>query len=257
MSTVTNTPNLPAPTPAPAVVPSTTSTVSGYLKVHQALIIAVLAGLLIWFLAGKVESAIAAHDNATLAAQQVVTAAQVKANQALAAQVAEQAAQYKTLADTVEKQNAALEQANVSLATALTKQQKTDTTLTLPDLATRWNTLIPATVGGLSVNNGQLAITDTAAHATVNELERVPVLQGELTNSQSEKINVDKLLTASTAQVDTLNSSVKGLSLQITDNDKVCKDQLSVVTADARKSKRKWFYAGFITGFIARQLIKP
>ena len=66
----------------------------------------------------------AKHDQAVLQQAQVVADAQKQANAQLATQVAQDAAQMKALTDKVEAQNAQLANANIALATALSKQQK-------------------------------------------------------------------------------------------------------------------------------------
>jgi len=57
--------------------------------------------------------------------------------------------------------------------------------------------------------------------------------------------------------VTTLNTEVGSLRLQLGDDAKVCSAQIATVKAAARRSKRRWFYAGLVAGFIGRQLIKP
>lgn len=227
-----------------------------WLQRHEKLVLAVIAGLVLWFGIGKIDTLIANHDHANLSQAAIVAGVQAEKNAALAAQVAEQAMLYKELADKVQAQNAALEQANVNLANALIKQQRTDATMTDPQLAIRWLDLVPSADPLLAAPNGGLIVTHTGAVATVQRLEEVPVLKTELSNTNGQLANVDKLLTASTGQVATLNGQVTGLQLQIVDNSKVCTAQIAVVKADARKSKRRWFYAGMVVGFVGRQLIK-
>jgi hypothetical protein len=104
--------------------------------------------------------------------------------------------------------------------------------------------------------NGQITLTDDAAHKTVDQLEQVPVLTQELSNSKQSEQNTDTLLTASNAQVATLNTEVSGLRLEINDDKAVCQDQIKVVKAEAAKSKRKWAVMGVIGGFILRTVVK-
>jgi hypothetical protein len=56
--------------------------------------------------------------------------------------------------------------------------------------------------------------------------------------------------------VATLNEEVSGLRLENTDEAKVCTAQIAVVKAQAAKSKRRWFIAGVVTGWVGRQLLK-
>jgi hypothetical protein len=239
----------------PVVTPNSTQLhpISIYLKAHERLIIIVLLSALAWFTFGKVESVIAAHDSSNLQQAKVVASVQQEKNDATAALVAQQAAQYQSLAEKVQLQNAQLEQANVALSAALAKQQKTDAGLPLPDLANRWTVLVPqakptATATGLAVDT-------PGAVATVQQLELVPVQQQKLTAAQAEIRNDLGLLTVSTQQVATLDTQVTGLQLQLVDNAKVCTAQIAVVKAQAVKRSRFWFKVGFALGFVTRQAI--
>lgn len=232
----------------------TIATFSAYIKTHERLLLACIAAGVLWFSIGHIEGIIAKHDDANLKQAQVTLATQASKDAALATQATEQAAQYKALADKINAQNAQLVAANTQLAAALTKQQKTDASLPLPDLANRWTALVPqakptATPTGLAVDT-------PGAVATVQALEQVPAQQKMLVNAQQELSNTNVLLTASTGQVATLSSEVSGLRLENVDEQKVCTAQIAVVKAEARKSKRRWFYAGVIVGFLGRSAIK-
>ena len=231
-----------------------------FIKAHETILGLVLAAAVIWGVSGKVENIMYHHDNAAESQAQIVATAQAQKDAALATQAAQQAEQYKELSDKVAAQNAALEQANITLATALAKQQHTDDTMPLPELAQEWTKLVP----GMAPNgitfaldpNGQITLTDDAAHKTVDQLEQVPVLTQELSNSKQSEQNTDTLLGASQKQVTDLNSEVSGLNLQLADNQKVCTAQIAVVKADAAKAKRRWFLTGLVLGFLGRSAIK-
>ena len=225
-----------------------------WIKQHERLFLAIIAGLVIWFGIGRIDSLIANHDHATLQQAQVVAAVQEEKNVALAKQVAEQAAEYKALADKVNAQNAALEQANVNLANALIKQQHTDAALSPSELVARWNTLVPQ--AGATVTPNGVTLPSIGAIATVQQLESVPVLTTQLQNKGTELDNAQKLLGTSQGQVTTLTEQVTGLQVKAVDDAKVCAAQIAVVRADARKSKRRWFYAGVVVGFVGRQILK-
>jgi hypothetical protein len=225
-----------------------------WLQRHERLVLAVIGGLVLWFGVGKIDTLIQNHDHAALQQAQVVAAVQQEKNQALAAQVAEQAAEYKALADKVNAQNAALEQANVNLANALIKQQHTDAGLPPTELVARLNTLVPN--ANASITNGQTTLPQSGTVAVVQQLEQVPVLTTQLQNKGTELDNAQKLLGTSQGQVTTLTEQVTGLQVKAVDDAKVCAAQIAVVRADARKSKRRWFYAGVVVGFVGRQILK-
>jgi hypothetical protein len=229
-------------------------TISEIFKTHERLVLALVAGVVLFFAIGKVDGIIAKHDGANLKQAQVVAAAQEDKNAAIAAQVASDNAAFTALQAKLQAQDAALVQANVALSTALTKQQKVDVTLPPTDLAARWNVLVPN--AGVSISNGQATLPSAGAVATVQQLELVPAQQQELANDQTLIVNGNALAVAQTKQVNDLTAEVTGLKLQSVDDAKVCQAQIAVVKADARKSKRRWFVAGFVAGIATRILGK-
>jgi len=225
-------------------------TISEVFKAHEKLILALIAAGVLFFAIGKIDGIIAKHDDANLKQAQVVAAAQEDKNAAIAAQVASDNATFTALQAKVQAQNAALVQANIALSTALTKQQKIDATLPPTDLAARWNTLVPQ--AEVTVTTNGVTLPETGAMATVQQLEIIPVQQKEITNDQTLIANGNALAVAQTKQVTDLTAQVTGLKLQSVDDAKVCQAQIAVVKADARRSKRRWFAAGFVAGIATR-----
>jgi len=223
----------------------TLTQIESFVKAHERLLIVVLGAVLLWGCVGKVESIIAAHDQKTLTQAELVLQAQIDKNAALIQQAQQQAQQYAQLAQQVQQQNTQLEQTNAALIAQLRAQQKTDSTLTDPELIARWKQLVPQ-VDAVVANN-QIQVTDAGAHATVSQLEEVPALQSELTNEQTRTQNEEKLVAQCNAQVATLGQEVTGLNAQIVDQKKKSSAQVAVVKAEARKSKLKWFVGGVLT----------
>jgi hypothetical protein len=232
----------------------TIATISTYVKAHERLVLAGIAAVLLWFAVGHVESIIAAHDNANLTQAKVVAQSQADKTAALAAQVEQQSAQYQALATKLDAQNAALVAANTQLATALAQQQRTDAGLPPSELAQRWNTLVPS--ANVTVSTNGETLPTSGAIATVQSLEQVPVLQKQLGNTQDELKSAQQLLGLSQNENTTLNSEVSSLNVQLKDNQTVCNQQIAVIKAEGRRSKRRWFAIGFVSGFITRQWIK-
>jgi hypothetical protein len=228
--------------------------ISAFLKNHERLFLLTLGGLVLWFAIGKIDTLIANHDNANLQQAKVVALAQADKTQALAAQSAQQAAQYQALAAKLDAQNAALVQANVQATLALAQRQKTDAGLPTPELANRWTVLVPQ-AKPVATPNG-VTLDSAGALATVQQLEQLPVLKQAIVDYQQQVMNGLSLITAEGQQVATLNTEVGSLRLQLGDNAKVCAAQVATVKAEARKSKRRWFYIGFAAGFVSRQMIK-
>jgi hypothetical protein len=240
----------------PVVTPIVTQLhpISVYLKAHERFVLAAIAGLVLWVGVGHIEGIIARHDDANLKQAQIVAAAQADTTAKVAAQVAEQAAQYQTLATKVQAQNDALMQANVALSTALAKQQKTDATLPPSDLVARWNTLVPQASAAVTPSGVGLPVQ--GAVSTVQALEQIPVLSAQLGNTRTQLESAQSLVTAEGQQIATLNTEVGSLRLQQGDDAKVCTAQIAVVRAAAAKSKRRWFLVGFVAGWVSRQAVK-
>lgn len=227
-----------------------------FLLDHERLIIVVIIAVGLWFGYGKYAQIRLDHDNAILAQAKVTADAQAKANQQLAQQVADDKAQLEALSDKLQAQNQQLTNANVALATALTKQQKTDASLPVPDLVNRWAQLAPGTnfTGAIGSGNN-VTVTPSNALATVQQLEKVPVLTSELANETTQKANDDQLLSAANKSIFDLNNQVAGATKLDTDHQAQCTAQIAVVKAAAAKSKRRWFVIGYVAGFLSRQFI--
>ena len=225
-------------------------TVSEYLKAHERLILALVAAGVLWVAIGKIDTLIQHHDDANLKQAQVIAAQDASKNAAIAAQVASDKAAFDALQTKLQAEDAALVQANVALATALTKQQKIDATLPPTDLVARWNTLVPS--ANVTVSTNGETLPNSGAVATVQQLEIIPVQQEEIINEQTLVANGNALAVAQAKQVTDLTAQVTGLKLQSIDDAKVCQAQIAVVKADARKSKRRYFIAGFVAGIATR-----
>ena len=226
--------------------------VSEIFKTHEKLILALIAAGVLYFVIGRVDSIIARHDDAKLKQAQTVASVQSQKDAAIAAQVAADKAAFDALQAKLQAEDDALVQANVALATALTKQQKTDATLPPTDLVARWNALVPQAAASVTTNG--VTLPSTGAIATVQQLEIIPVQQEEITNEQTLVANGDALAVAQTKQVTDLTAQITGLKLSAVDDAEVCQTQIAVVKADARKSKRRWFVVGFVAGIATRIL---
>ncbi len=263
------------PTPTPKAISPVhggeIGKIRSFLLDHEKLLIVVLVVILGWWGYGKYAQIRLDHDNAVLQQQKLITQAQVQANVALAAQVQKDEAQaaadkaaLQALTNKVEAQNQQLTNANIALATALSKQQKTDASLPVPDLVNRWAQLAPGTnfAGAIGAGNN-VTVTPANAVATVQQLEKVPVLEQQLTNETTQKQNDDQIIVQQNQSIFNLGTTigdlhkqVDGKDLLIIDNAKQCKDEKKVMTDQFRKSKRKWFIGGFVAGFVSRQAIK-
>src|SRR5271168_4604706 len=92
------------------VTGSTPGLIRTFLLDHERLIIIVILAVGLWFGYGKYAQIRLDHDNAILAQAKITADAQAKANQQLAAQVADDKAQLEALSAKLEAQNQQLTQ---------------------------------------------------------------------------------------------------------------------------------------------------
>jgi hypothetical protein len=232
----------------------TLESISGYIKTHERLALAVLAGVALWLGIGKVDALLINHDRAVTQQAQIVAQAQQDKNDATAKLITQHDADTAALNAKLEARDAQLQQLQATLVTALAKQQQVDKTLTPTELTARWNTLVPE--AGVSVTNGQITLPGTGVVATVVELERVPVLQQQIASSNEELSNAQNLLAAEGQQVVDRDMLITGLKAKSEDDAKVCVAQVATAKAEARRSKRRWFYAGYVAGLVTRGAVK-
>jgi uncharacterized protein HemX len=244
----------------PATAPVSGNTIGhvrAFLLDHERLLIVLVAAVVIWLGYVKVTNIIEEHDKAALQQAQIVAAQQATENAALAKQAQADAAQLQALSARLEAQNQQLANANTALVSALANQKKTDATLPPTELAQRWASITPdMPAGGVTLSpDNTMKVTQAGAVATVQRLEEVPALKQQLDNETQQKNNGDQLIAQQGKSIFDLNAQVGGLQKQITANDNVCKEEIKVVKDEARKSKRKWFLIGFVSGFVSRQFL--
>ena len=114
------------------------------------------------------------------------------------------------------------------------------------ELVARLNTLVPQ--ADATVTPTGVALPEAGAVATVQQLEQVPVLTQQLSDETQIASDTAGLLAAANENRATLTDEISGLKLEAVDSAKVCTAQIAVIKAEARKSKRRWFVAGFVAG---------
>lgn len=157
-------------------------------------------------------------------------------------------ADYAATVDALTKQNAALATAVAQRQVVLQQRQETAKTAPLPEVAIRWQDIIGGS-GDLVSSIEGVAITEAGARKTVSMLEQVPVLIADKSDLQTISDNQKK-------ELDKANVVIDNLGKQQIKSDETCKLQVAEVKAAARKSKRNWFIAGFVTGIATRILVK-
>lgn len=224
----------PTPLPTANLLPNWAHTVINLVKAHERLVIVGISALVLLHFVDQGYTALKAYEKskAGLAQQEL----NIKASQS--ATIQQQLAQ-------MQAENAAnTARLEAEIAASKTKekiQQEIDAKLPLPELRDRWTTLIVANPGAITSNsNGTITVTGDAAHATVNELDKVAPLTDQLVDTQQQlagcnKVSAEKDV-AFTAKSAELDASTKARAAD------------AVV---AKEEARHQYWRGFKHGFIA------
>jgi hypothetical protein len=213
-----------------------------WLQRHERIVIVFLILLVSGWLGNKWLNDNATGDKVKVALLEQQSAAQQSQN-------AQTASQYQAMVSTLTGQINSLAASMAQRNVALVTQQTVDKTLPLPDLAKRWEALADLQVSDLTATDAGITVNDTAARATVDALEELPTLRANLVSETQIAQYTGQELTKA-------NSLISGLNSQIALDDKTHKAEIASVKADARKSKRSWFIAGFVTGIATRIFLK-
>ena len=237
---------------APVVAPVAISApvVQSWLQKHERIVIVALVLLVGGWGLGKYLDIAASRSEARATAAEQALVDQKAQNAQYAAQVAQVEQQYVAMVQALAAQNAALAQAVAQRQASQTVNQTHDAVLPLPDLANRLKTIGNAPEGSVSVLGDKIELSQPGAVAVMQTLETIPTLQGDLKDTQAALGATQAALTQAGTVVADKDKQITGLNLQISDADKACKAQVSAVTADANKSKRKWFLRGVLFGFL-------
>lgn len=227
-----------------------------WLQKHERLLIVFLLLVASCFLGNKYLNYRVQHDTVASVQSEQVLEMQKQANDKLAAQIQTQQQQYNTMNQMWQEQNRALMSRIDADNQALKQRQQVNATLPLPELGNRWKTLLELSDGDLTANQTGITVSDKGARETVNQLERVPVLQANVNDLTVVNSNKDQQITKLNDLNSGLNTQVTGLNAQIKDKDKACNDQINLIKSKENKSKRNWFVAGTILGTAGKYLIK-
>ncbi|MEK7500261.1 MAG: hypothetical protein AAB649_06715, partial [Patescibacteria group bacterium] len=211
-------------------------------------LIIILAAIFLWFSWGKyVDWQAQKENNAAIVAQQVLKQ-QVADNVKLAEIVRGNEQRYVQLLNTVTAQNQQLVNAMAARDRVTAQQQEANKTLPLPELAFRWQTLIKVPPTEIKNVNNELVVSPVAAVATVNQLEEIPRLEGNLADEKAQSANKDELIKEGTVNVTGLTGQVTGLKTEIVKQAVLNKAEQDKMKADQKKKSRNWFLRGLAIG---------
>jgi chromosome segregation ATPase len=194
-----------------------------------------------------------AHDDRVLAEQTVKEDLEKAKVQAAATASDKQALQGQLTA--LAASNDALRRDMAALRSELANQRSKNDSMAPSDLSAHWSMLIGLPGEVTPAANGILA-TLPAAHATVNQLEEIPVLKGEKKKIADDSAKKDdaiaqalKTLGSTTAELDTCKNHT------VPDAKKACDKEISEVKAKARKRNLFVAIVAAVGGFILRTKI--
>lgn len=175
------------------------------------------------------------HEESKLAVAQ----AEAKTQQQLNLQIQKQNNDFQTQ---VSAQIASLQQQNQTLQSQLVKQQNADKQLSPGDLAQRVASLVHVDPKDIQPTTAGFDLTSNAVLQTALQLEQVPILTTQLSNTKNA---LDLETKAHTSDKEASTSALKTVN-----------DNLTSCKADLKKSKLKWFGIGYVAGFISGVVAK-
>jgi len=213
-----------------------------FVKAHETILIIGLAGFLLFRAGQGIENMWIRHDDhlAQQAATQVTT--DTTSNKALADEIAQAKA----------KQDAEFAKINQSIVQAeadLKKQQAADSVATQQQILDRWKLLLPLKPGAVQSNGSTDTITTEAATQTVQALEKIPVLELQVSDLNAKLLIDDGII----GKQDDL---ITGLNTQIVDEKA---SHVADVNLEKAKAKRSWFRGfkiGVIVGAVGTEAIR-
>jgi hypothetical protein len=240
MSTTPNPTTSVETAPAPAR-PSALTNYITWLKAHEKLLIIAAGAFLLVHFYDKGLDVWQQHDQrvSTVAAAQVTTDS--TANKALANQLA----QMKTDADT---RNSQLDAEIRQKITGLQKQQTLDVQSTQAQILARWQALLPMKPGAVQQSGTNDILTPDAANQTVQALERIPVLDAQVTDLNLKILIDDQVIGKQ-------DSLIVGLNTQLVDERTSHVADVNLEKVKAKKSFMKGLKIGIIIGVVGTEAI--
>lgn len=231
------------PNPISSLTPHWVHNYAVFIKAHEKLLVIAAASLLTFHFYSKAINAWEAFDQRRVNIDQQKIDAQHQENVTLAAQLSA----LKITVDT----NAKLAAKQIAASHKQTQQQQqVDQQLPLPDLGRRWVSLLNLQTGDITAtSDNKLAVTEAAAHATVNELERIPDLTLTLSKTQSA---LDGCNTVRVKQDET----IAGVNNELVLEKKGRTDDAKLAKAAQRKAWKNGFKWGYGAGVATVVAIK-
>jgi hypothetical protein len=155
----------------------------------------------------------------------------------------------------LDAQTKALESAIANRNITVIQQQKKDAVLPPTELAARLAQLSGSTVNDVKAQaDGSIALSQPASVQVTAKLEEVPVLEANLGDLQKEIANDKGIIAGQDTDLKLKAQIIAQDAVVLKSQIDADQKELKAVKADARKSKVKWFIAGYVAGFVTRVL---
>ena len=234
-------------------VPTTIKTDLSWLKTHVILVIIVV----VLSIGGvyAVESIIAKHDAENDAKWKTILQAQTAQTQLI---------QDKLTADEKNwtQANAQQETVITNLATLISQRDKTttvqvqkDATLSASEAAQKITQQTKAQPGEISAQQDNVVLDLSVSRTVAAGLDQLPTVQADLSDTKKQLISETTIADNLQQNVNEQQSLIDSMKKESDAADKSCKASITLVKAQARKSKIKWFFIGVVVGIIGGHYI--
>lgn len=231
-----------------------------WLQRHERMVLVILTLAAVLWLGNKWldKSATDAERKAAVAEQ--VLAETKQSNEKLAAQLATQSANFeqerlareqeiKTLLSAIASRDAA------SAKKIIEVKAPKEPVQVLKDLNDAYAGTLPVLPNAVTSDGMIQFPAPVVQEFTVTKIERDTAVADSADRKEAMDKQQLELLSVNNL-IDTYDRRVVGLETQITQTQTKCEADLAVIKAQARKSKRNWFIAGFVAGIATRILVK-
>lgn len=226
-----------------------------FVRGHTALLAICGAVFLVWNVGSHWIDRTADRAIADAASKVEAAKAQANANQQLAQAAQAQADKYRDLVATLSAQNAAIANAIAQRNAATVQRQEQVKIEPLPEVATRWQTLLSLSADDITGEGAFLRVSEPGARSTVIALEAGEACTANLSDTEQRCTNDEQRIAACEQTTQTCEAQVGGLQAQIVTDKQASDAEVKAVKATARRGKIQWFERGLAGGGIGAVLI--
>jgi hypothetical protein len=220
---------------------------------HHFLLLGITGGLVVASVYG-VESLIAKHDLVMEEKADAKLAAVIVQSNAAQNQLATTQQQLLVMVQQFQAQNVQLAQSIATRNIQVAQQVKTDATLSAQDAAQRLSQQTKAAPGEVNASGSNVILDLPSTRAVIAQLDLLPAVQANATDTQKELDNETALFTKSQDENTQQAVVIADLKKQNVEQVAACAVEIKTVKAQARKSKIKWFFIGLVTGFVGSRV---